>query len=83
MAVPQGVIDHLNQTAQGEGLPEPQASDDLFAMGILDSFSLVDFVTVIEEHCGIKVPDADVNPGTFQTIEKIDSYISARQDGAK
>jgi len=79
MAVPRGVIDYLNQTAQREGLEQPQTSDDLFAMGVLDSFSLVDFITVIEEQCAIKVPDADVNPGTFQSIEKIENYVAARQ----
>ena len=79
MAVPPGVIDYLNETAQREGLPQPQRTDDLFATNVLDSFSLVDFVTVLEEHCNIKIPDADVNPGTFQTIEKIETYISARQ----
>jgi len=79
MAVPQGVIDHLNETAQREGLAAPQAGDDLFATGVLDSFSLVDFVALLEEQCGIKIPDADVNPGNFQSIEKIESYVSARQ----
>ena len=82
MAVPQGVIDYLNETAQREGLAQPQAGDDLFASGVLDSFSLVDFISVLEELCAIKVPDADVNPGTFQSIEKIENYVAARQGKA-
>ena len=36
---------------------------------MLDSFALVDFLAVLEEHTGIKVPDSDVNPSNFQTIE--------------
>jgi acyl carrier protein len=79
MAVPREVIDYLNQTAEREGLATPQAGDDLFATGILDSFSLVDFISVLEQACAIKVPDADVNPGAFQSIEKIENYVTARQ----
>jgi len=82
MPVPREVIDYLNETAQREGLATPQTGDDLFAAGILDSFSLVDFITLLEQHCGIKVPDADVNPGTFQSIEKIENYVAARQAAA-
>jgi acyl carrier protein len=79
MALPREVIDYLNQTAEREGLAAPQAGDDLFATGILDSFSLVDFISLLEQACAIKVPDADVNPGAFQSIEKIENYVVARQ----
>ncbi len=79
MALPRQVIDYLNQTAEREGLARPQGGDDLFAAGILDSFSLVDFITELEQHCGIKVPDADVNPGTFQSIDKIENYVAAHR----
>jgi acyl carrier protein len=79
MALAPEVIEYLNQTAQREGLAVPQAGDDLFATGILDSFSLVEFISVVEQAYAIKVPDADVNPGTFQTIEKIENYVAARQ----
>lgn len=82
MALAPEVIEYLNQTAQREGLAVPQADDDLFATGILDSFSLVEFISVVEQACAIKVPDADVNPGTFQTIEKIENYVAARQTGS-
>ncbi len=79
MALPQGVRDFLNENAQNNGAEQPGASDDLFKMGVLDSFALVDFVTVLEEECGIKVPDSDVNPANFQTIEAIESYVEAHR----
>lgn len=79
MALPQGVIDYLNDNAQTNGAEQPQASDDLFKMGVLDSFALVDFVTVLEGETGISVPDADVNPANFQTIEAIERYVASRQ----
>jgi acyl carrier protein len=79
MALPQGVLDFLNESAQSNGAEQPRAGDDLFKMGALDSFALVDFVTVLEEECGIKIPDGDVNPANFETIEAVERYVDARK----
>ena len=75
MALPQAVLDLLSENARNNGAAPPQDGDDLFKTGALDSFALVDFVTVLEEQCGIKVPDADVNPANFQTIAAIETYV--------
>jgi acyl carrier protein len=72
-------MDSLNENAERAGVEQPRAGDDLFQTGVLDSFALVDFVTLLEEQCGIKVPDADVNPGNFQTIEAIERYVATRK----
>jgi acyl carrier protein len=82
MSLPQAVIDYLNENAQREGLEQPKPSDDLFTQGILDSFALVDFIAMLEEQTGIKIPDADVNPGNFQTLETIERYVQTRKGGA-
>jgi acyl carrier protein len=79
MALPQKVMDYLNENAQREGLEQPQAGDDLFRLGVLDSFALVDFISVLEEECGIKVPDGDVNPGNFQSLDAIERYVETRK----
>jgi acyl carrier protein len=79
MALPQKVMDYLNENAQREGLEQPQAGDDLFRLGVLDSFALVDFISVLEEECGIKVPDGDVNPGNFQSLDAIERYVETRE----
>jgi acyl carrier protein len=79
MALPKGVTDFLNDSARSAGAEQPQSGDDLFRSGVLDSFALVDFVTVLEEQCGIKVPDSDVNPANFQTIETIERYVESRK----
>jgi acyl carrier protein len=80
MPLPQELLDFLNEHADTEGAPRPSANDDLFASGVLDSFSLVDFVALVEEHCGIKVPDNDVNPGNFQSIAAIERYSETHKD---
>lgn len=76
MALPQGVIAVLNENAQRAGVDNPQPGDDLFKQGVLDSFALIEFVTTLETECGIKVPDQDVVPANFQTIEKIERYVA-------
>jgi acyl carrier protein len=80
MSLPQTAIDFLNENAASNGAPQPGLSDDLFKLGALDSFALVDFVTVLEEECAIKVPDADVSAETFRTIEAIERYVSAHSN---
>jgi acyl carrier protein len=79
MALPQGVLDFLNENAQNNGAGQPATSDDLFKMGALDSFALVDFIGVLEGETGIKVPDADVKAANFQTLEAIERYVETRK----
>ncbi len=79
MSIPQPVIAFLNENARSNGSPQPTANDDLFKLGALDSFALIDFVTVLEEHCDIKIPDADVVTENFQTIAKVERYLESRR----
>jgi len=79
MALPQPVIDFLNENAQNNGIALPTNDEDLFQSGTLDSFALVDFVALLEQHCAIKVPDADVMAANFQTLNVIENYVAARQ----
>lgn len=79
MALPQGVIDFLNESARNNGAEQPGTSDDLFKTGVLDSFALVDFVMVLEQETGISVPDGDVNPANFQSVEQIERYVESKR----
>jgi len=80
MALPQAVLDFINESADTNDVAKPSISDDLFKLGAVDSFSLVDLVAVIEENCGIKIPDGDVTPNNFQTIEGIERYIGRHRN---
>jgi acyl carrier protein len=79
MALPQGVTDYLNENAENNGSGQPTAGDDLFKSGVLDSFALVDFIGVLETETGITVPDSDVKPANFQTLEAIERYVESRK----
>jgi acyl carrier protein len=56
----------------------PGPDESLFDAGLLDSFSLVDLAGQLETHFGIKIPDSDLTPRKFDTVERIDAYISSR-----
>lgn len=79
MALPQSITDFLNESATNAGVSPPINGDDLFKSGVLDSFALVDFVTVLETECQIKVPDGDVVPANFQTLQAIENYVQSHQ----
>jgi acyl carrier protein len=51
----------------------------LFDSGHLDSFALTDLASTLESTFGITIPDSDLTPRKFDTVERIDAYISAKQ----
>lgn len=53
----------------------PAEDESLFDSGLLDSFTLTDMVTQIEKAFSLKVPDADLNPRKWDSIERIESYL--------
>jgi acyl carrier protein len=53
----------------------PEAEESLFESGLLDSFALPDLVSALETVFGIKIPDSDLNPRKFDSIERIESYL--------
>jgi D-alanine--poly(phosphoribitol) ligase subunit 2 len=53
----------------------PQSDESLFDSGLLDSFALPDMVTALEQAFAVSIPDSDLNPRKFDTIERIESYL--------
>ncbi len=53
----------------------PAADESLFDSGLLDSFALPDMVAALEQEFGLKIPDSDLNPRKFDSIEHIESYL--------
>jgi acyl carrier protein len=65
------------QRVSGKDLA-PAADESLFVSGMLDSFALTDFVAGLEEEFGISIPDSDLSARKFDTIQKVDAYISQK-----
>ena len=57
---------------------EPDATESLFDSGLLDSFVLPQVVSALEEAFQIRVPDADLNPRNFESLARIEVYVSSR-----
>jgi acyl carrier protein len=57
---------------------EPAADESLFDSGLLDSFSLPDMVSALEESLAIRIPDSDLNPRQFETLTRIEAYLKSR-----
>ncbi len=49
--------------------------ESLFDSGLLDSFALTDLVASLEEQFGVKVPDGDLRPRNFDSVNKIVAYV--------
>jgi acyl carrier protein len=79
MTLPAAVLAYLNERAKSAGVARPEVEDDLFKMGVLDSFALVDFISILEQQCGIKIPDTDVDAANFQSINAIERYVESRK----
>lgn len=79
MSLPDAISHLLRNNATLVGLAPPEDDDDLFRIGILDSFALVDLISILETECMIKIPDADVKPENFQSIRAIKQYLQSRK----
>jgi D-alanine--poly(phosphoribitol) ligase subunit 2 len=65
--------------AEIAGKPVNIGTDEsLFESGLLDSFGLTDLVTKLEQEYGIRIPDGDLNPRKFESIDKIVEYVDER-----
>ena len=58
---------------------EPDASESLFDSGLLDSFALPQMVNALEEAFDIKIPDSDLRPRQFESLDRIESYVNSRK----
>jgi acyl carrier protein len=76
MALLPGVMEYLIGNAKLQGLDQVGEDDNLFQLNVLDSFLLVDFMGILEQHYGIRIPDSDVNPMTFRSINATEKYLS-------
>jgi acyl carrier protein len=71
-----GILKVIHAVADVDHDPTP--TESLFDSGTLDSFTLPDLVTGLEEEFGVTIPDADLVPERFDTIQKIDAYLDSK-----
>ena len=77
----EGRVDKIRALVeQVAGKPVPSDNEEsLFESGLLDSFALPDLVGALEDAFSIAVPDSDLNPRKFDSVARIDAYLSEIQ----
>jgi acyl carrier protein len=76
MTTRERVLTVVQKVAQKPIPADPEES--LFDSGVLDSFGLPDMVSALEKEFGLQVPDADLNPRKFDSLARIENYVSGR-----
>jgi len=79
MSLPDSISRLINSHANSAGVAKPARHDDLFKIGVLDSFTLVDLISILEGELGITIPDSDVKAENFQSISAIEEYVESRR----
>ncbi len=71
------LVNFVNERA---GSPVDDLDDDtaLFSSNLIDSFTMVDLITVIERHCGFRVGAADVSLDNLDSIGRILRFVNSR-----
>jgi acyl carrier protein len=54
--------------------------EPLLQNGILDSLGVLELVSYLEQEFGIVVEDDDMAPENFQTIERIATFVTQKQN---
>jgi acyl carrier protein len=73
-SVIQIVVSTLRKKTKNLGLDDPLLSSN----GHFDSFSLMELVLHLEETFNIEIPDNDLDPDIFYSIDTITDYIRGR-----
>jgi acyl carrier protein len=72
----QRLISIIQAVTKRSDVPDP--GDNLFDSGLLDSFALPDLVSAIEKEFGLAIPDSDLSPRKFSSVERIEEYLDSR-----
>lgn len=57
---------------------DPAPDESLFESGLLNSNNVIDLVAALESGFGISIPDSDLRPRKFESIERIEAYLESR-----
>lgn len=69
----------LNQYLSGENADKLDLNDNLIDTGILDSMTLMKFISYLEKKHNIKITNDELTPDNFESIEVIARFIELKQ----
>jgi acyl carrier protein len=77
------LISQLSDFIASKILKQPgrkiSAGEPIISSGLIDSFSLVDLALYVEDTCGVRIDDTELNAGTFDSLEQLAALIQKRQ----
>jgi acyl carrier protein len=59
-----------------------QDDQSLIAAGTLDSTGILELITFVEEHFGMKVEDSEMIPENFDSVSAIATFVARKQNSA-
>jgi len=65
----------LNEIAGGLGKKSLDPDENLLEQGIIDSLGLMKLVVYMEEHFDMEVPDEEIVPENFQSLNSVATFI--------
>ncbi|HEU5319766.1 MAG TPA: acyl carrier protein [Methylomirabilota bacterium] len=69
----------LGTLAAARGVEGVADDESLVERGVLDSLGIFELVAFLEERFGVRVPDEDITPENFRTIEDIGRLVTERE----
>jgi len=73
------ILTVLKAVARANASTTIDAEVSLFDTGVLDSFALPELVSALEREFGIDIPTNDLTSDTFDSVDKIVSYLERRR----
>lgn len=67
------------ETELSYGLDDVDPAGDLIEQGVIDSMNLLRLISFMEEKFEIQIPDQDVIPSNFHSLDSITAYINRMQ----
>jgi acyl carrier protein len=58
---------------------EVSDTDNLLALGVMDSLSFVELVEEVQERYGVQVQDVEITEDNFDSVDAIVSYIDRKR----
>jgi acyl carrier protein len=76
------IRDVILRHTQWKGSPD-ELTDDLSLIEgqVIDSLDLLTLISALEDEFGVEVPDEDLIPDNFSSINQIAAYVESRQAG--
>ncbi len=69
----------INELQAGSGLESLRADEDLLGAELIDSLGITQLVVFLEDRYQISVPEDELTPENFRTIESIVAFVQRRQ----